>query len=173
MPTGCKLLEPVEGERFGSLVECGVAPGPRRIPLPIPTTPTHPDRLRQTPAGAVSKARRSATGRSPMHPKISPSFPALFEEGFDRRRTRLGARRLLAEQRLRRGERRGLTMPSGTSRNSLPSGSVSGPVVTGSRRATGRPRSTIRTGDPPLRPSIRGLRLFFTWVTLAFFTKLN
>jgi hypothetical protein len=30
-------------------------------------------------------------------------------------------------------------------------------IVTGSRWATGRPRSTIRTGEPLLRPSIRAL----------------
>jgi hypothetical protein len=31
----------------------------------------------------------------------------------------------------------------------------------GSRRATGRPRSTIDTASPPLRPSIKALKPFF------------
>jgi salicylate hydroxylase len=37
-----------------------------------------------------------------MHPKISPALPALLEEGLDGRRSRLGTRRLTAEQRPRR-----------------------------------------------------------------------
>ena len=37
-----------------------------------------------------------------MHPKISPTLPALLEEGLDGRRSRLGTRRLTAEQRPRR-----------------------------------------------------------------------
>jgi uncharacterized protein YndB with AHSA1/START domain len=69
--------------------------------------------------------------------------------------------------------RRGRTTPSRRSRDSLPSCSPSSPVVTGSSLATGRPRSTIRTGEPPLRPSIKALRLFLASVMLAFFIKLD
>ena len=44
-----------------------------------------------------------------------------------------------------------------------------GSPLTGSRRATGRPRSTISTGEPPCTPSIKALRLFLASVILAFF----
>jgi hypothetical protein len=64
-------------------------------------------------------------------------------------------------------------MPSLTSRDSLPSCSLSLSAVTGSNRATGRPRSTIRTGEPPLRLSIKALKLFFASVMLAFLIKPN
>ena len=60
--------------------------------------------------------------------------------------------------------RAGRTIPSRMSRANRPSSSDRGPFVTGSRRATGRPRSTISTGDPPFRPSISELRLFFASV---------
>jgi len=74
------------------------ARGLTRTPPPPPTTPACPDRSPREAAGAASKPRRSAMVRSPRHPKISPAFPALFEEGFDSRCSRLGARRRLAEQ---------------------------------------------------------------------------
>ena len=69
--------------------------------------------------------------------------------------------------------RPGRTMPSRIRRDSRSSGSGPRPLVTGSRRATGRPRSTIRTGDPLLRPSISALSLFLASVILAFFIKLK
>src|ERR1700678_3339702 len=69
--------------------------------------------------------------------------------------------------------RRGRSTPSRTSRDSLPLCLLSSPPVTGSRRATGRPRSTINTGSPPLRPSIKALRLFLVWVMLALFIRLK
>ena len=54
--------------------------------------------------------------------------------------------------------RAGRTIPSRTRRASRPS--LSGrSSLTGSRRATGRPRSMIRTGEPPLTLSISALRL--------------
>ena len=43
--------------------------------------------------------------------------------------------------------------------------------VTGSSRATGRPRSTISTGDPLFTLSMRALRLFLASVMLAFFIE--
>src|SRR6266481_6202184 len=42
-------------------------------------------------------------------------------------------------------------------------------MITGSSRATGRPRSTISTGEPLLSPSIKALRLFLASVMLAVF----
>ena len=47
------------------------------------------------------------------------------------------------------------------------------PEVMASSRATGRPRSTMSTGEPPLRPSIKALRLFLASVMLAFFIQLQ
>jgi hypothetical protein len=43
----------------------------------------------------------------------------------------------------------------------------------GSKRATGRPQSTIKTGEPPLRPSIKALKLFLASVMLTFFIELK
>ena len=37
----------------------------------------------------------------------------------------------------------------------------------------GRPRSTIKTGEPPLRPSIKALSLFLASVRLTFFIRLE
>src|SRR5262245_32665456 len=68
--------------------------------------------------------------------------------------------------------RAGRTTPSRTRRASRPS-SVEATALTGSRRATGRPRSTISTGVPLLTPSISALRLFLASVILAFFTWLE
>src|SRR6516165_4895317 len=78
------------------------ARGLTRTPPPSPTTPACPDRSPREAAGAASKPRRSTMVRSPRHPKISPAFPALFDECFDSRRSGLGARRRLAKQRRRR-----------------------------------------------------------------------
>src|SRR2546428_799916 len=64
--------------------------------------------------------------------------------------------------------RAGRTMPSRTRRASRLSSSGR-PLLTGSSRATGRPRSTISTGEPPFTLSINALRLFFASVILAFF----
>ena len=47
------------------------------------------------------------------------------------------------------------------------------PAIAGSSRATGRPRSTIKTGEPLLRLSISELRLFFASVMLAFLMQLK
>src|ERR1700733_12930487 len=69
--------------------------------------------------------------------------------------------------------RRGRNTPSRMSRDNRPLGPPSSPPVTGSRRATGRPRSTIKTGSPPLRPSIKELKPFFVWVMLALFIELK
>ena len=68
--------------------------------------------------------------------------------------------------------RAGRTIPSRTRRSSRPA-SVPGGAPTGSRRATGRPRSTINTGEPPFTPSISALRLFLASVILAFFIELQ
>jgi len=65
--------------------------------------------------------------------------------------------------------RRDRSTPSRTSRDNLPFCPLSSRPVTGSSRATGRPRSTINTGEPPLRPSIKALKLFLVSVMLAFF----
>jgi hypothetical protein len=67
--------------------------------------------------------------------------------------------------------RLGRTMPSRMSRESRPAGSDVPVLETGSRRATGRPRSTIRTASPPLRPSMRALKRFLASVMLAFFIR--
>jgi hypothetical protein len=64
-------------------------------------------------------------------------------------------------------------MPSRMSRDNRPPSSPSPSLVTGSRRATGRPRSTIRTGAPLLRPSMRALRRFLASVMLAFSSGQN
>src|SRR5271163_4903722 len=69
--------------------------------------------------------------------------------------------------------RRGRNTPSRMSRANRPLGPPSSPPATGSRRATGRPRSTIKTGSPPLRPSIRELKPFLAWVILALFITLK
>src|ERR1700722_392700 len=68
-------------------------------------------------------------------------------------------------------DRRGRNTPSRMSRVNRPPCPPSSPPVTGSRRATGRPRSTIRTASPPLSPSIRELKPFFVWVILALFIE--
>lgn len=81
----------------------------------------------------------------------------------------MGRGGLLANNAFGTADRAGRTIPSRTSRPNRPSSSDRRPVVTGSRRATGRPRSTISTGDPPFRPSISALRLFLASVILAFF----
>src|ERR1700733_2650428 len=57
--------------------------------------------------------------------------------------------------------RRGRNTPSRMSRANRPLEPPSSPPTTGSRRATGRPRSTIKTASPPLRPSIKALKPFF------------
>ncbi len=68
--------------------------------------------------------------------------------------------------------RRGRNTPSRMSRANRPLGPPSSPPATGSRRATGRPRSTIKTASPPFKPSIRALKPFFVWVILALFIEL-
>src|SRR5262249_38045955 len=69
--------------------------------------------------------------------------------------------------------RRGRTRPSRRSRASLASCSPAWAPVTVSRRATGRPRSTVSTGEPPFRLSIKALRLFFASVMLTLFIGLE
>ena len=69
--------------------------------------------------------------------------------------------------------RRGRATPSRMSRDNLPSCPPSSPTATGSSRATGRPRSTINAGEPPLRPSIKALKLFWVSVMPAFFIELK
>jgi hypothetical protein len=59
------------------------------------------------------------------------------------------------------------------SRDNRPLGPPSSPLATGSRRATGRPRSTIKTVSPPFRLSIKELKPFFVWVILALFIELK
>jgi len=56
--------------------------------------------------------------------------------------------------------RRSRTSPSRISRNSLPLCSASSSPLRSSSRATGRPRSTISTDEPLLRPSINALSYF-------------
>ena len=67
--------------------------------------------------------------------------------------------------------RRGRSTPSRMSRDNLPFCPPSSRPVTRSSRATGRPRSTINTGEPALRPSIKALKLFLVSVMLAFFHR--
>jgi hypothetical protein len=67
---------------------------------------------------------------------------------------------LLAKRFLGAGRRAGRTMPSRTRRDSRLSSSERS-ALTSSSRTTGRPRSTISTGEPPpLTLSINALRLF-------------
>jgi hypothetical protein len=66
--------------------------------------------------------------------------------------------------------RRGRMKPSRSKRDSLPRWAYSALPVTGSSRATGRPRSTMSTGEPASRPSISALRLFLASVMVAIFT---
>ncbi|MDO8679684.1 MAG: hypothetical protein Q7R30_14225 [Acidobacteriota bacterium] len=63
--------------------------------------------------------------------------------------------------------RAGRTRPSRTSWASRPL-SLPARASTGSRRATGRPRSTMSTAAPALTQSIRALKPFFASVMLAF-----
>src|SRR5215469_7082580 len=77
-------------------------PEPRHIRLRTPTRPACRDRGWRALAPVASWVRRPAAARSPKHPKISPPLPALFDERVERRCSGLGARRLSAEERLRR-----------------------------------------------------------------------
>ena len=70
--------------------------------------------------------------------------------------------------------RRGRATPSRSSRDSLPRPAhPARSPVTGSSRATGRPRSTMSTGEPALEASISALRLFLASVMLAIFIGLE
>jgi hypothetical protein len=71
------------------------------------------------------------------------------------------------------GTRLSRTTPSRMSRDSRPSSSGACLLITGSSRATGRPRSTIRTGEPPLRLSMSALSRFLASMMLAFFIWLK
>lgn len=67
--------------------------------------------------------------------------------------------------------RRGRITPSRSSRDSLPFGVSWVLPVTGSSRATGRPRSTMSTDEPAFSRSIRALKLFLASVMLATFIE--
>src|SRR6516162_10071839 len=77
-------------------------PERRHIRLRTLTRPACRDRGWRALAPVASWVREPAAARSPKHPKISPSVPALFDERVERRCAGLGARRLSAEERLGR-----------------------------------------------------------------------
>ncbi len=115
------------------------------------------------------EARRRRAERSSTPPRTSPTVPALGDQGVDSQFARVRAGRSRREKRRRQRPRAGLASPSRTSRSILPASAPSSLSSAGSSRATGRPRSAIKTGEPFLRPSISALRLFFASVMLAFF----
>jgi hypothetical protein len=107
------------------------------------------------PSFRIVSARRSSsvttgsdTGRRSLVTASTPGAPARTRGGSQLNSARGGSPR-----------RSGLT-PSRSSRDSLPPCASSAQRVTGSSRAAGRPRSTMSTGEPALRLSIRALRLF-------------
>src|SRR6516162_2219800 len=162
VPAGCELLKPTEGERRRLRVERRVAFQARqgRGTFPSRSPPHQYVRIArckclQAPCRSLGDQQRDDRRRIPKSHRLSgrssrraltADVPALAHGGCWLNSVRGGA------------ARRGRTIPSRTSRNSLPSRSASRPVVTGSSRATGRPRSTTRTAEPPLTPSINALR---------------
>jgi hypothetical protein len=102
------------------------------------------------------------------HPKTSPAVPSLGEERCHSGGIGLCAGWVSGKQRIGYGC---AAWPhhARISRDNRPLSSPSPSLVTSSRRATGRPRSTMRTGEPFLRPAIRALRWFLASVILAFF----
>ena len=69
--------------------------------------------------------------------------------------------------------RRGLTIPLRTSRARRSLSVVSAPMITGSRRATGCPRSVIKSEEPAFRLSIRARRLLLASVMLTLFISIE
>ena len=65
--------------------------------------------------------------------------------------------------------RRGRTRPLVRSRDNFRYCPFSRSPVAGSSRATGRTRSTMNTGEPSLRPSIKALKFFSASAIVAFF----
>ena len=129
-----------------------------------------PDAATQLPSYRV-RPPRAPHRQSQRPPRTSPTVPTLGDKRRHRRRVAFGTGRLSGVQRTRSGMRPGRTMPSRMSRDSRPSWSPSPRLVTGSSRATGRPRSTIKAGEPLFRPSMRPLRRFFASVMVGLFLE--
>ena len=123
------------------------------------------DRPRPKPASWPSPLARQGALRSRRYPRTSPALPAFIEHHRDCRDAALGRRWPGREPGLSAPPLGwpGRTIPSRTRRISLPSSRTPGTLLTGSSRATGRPRS-ISTPAPRPRPSIKALSAFFASV---------
>src|SRR5215211_2622873 len=152
------------------------APMPKRTPHGIPTRRACRRPEPPAPARRALPARTPAAAPAPRRPRISRRAQRPSRRSSSRAAS-ADAPPFASGGGLESTDRAGLpeggrTMPARISRARR---SLSGatPDVTGSRRATGRPRSTISTDDPLAKPSISLLRLFLASVMLAFFIWLK
>jgi len=171
VPSVGELFQPIEGKRGAFHIEQNgtLKAGQGRSALHL-RSPPH-QRVRISPCERLQRTRRGLSNQQRHNRRRIPEFhrpsrPSLMSDSTADALAR-------GDRVLKRAPggpvRRDRSTPSRTSRDNLPFCSPSSRPVTGSSRATGRPRSTINTGEPPLRPSIKALKLFLVSVMLAFF----